>query len=119
MTEHRILVCGGRDYSDKARLFAVLDHYHAESGGFAVVIEGEARGADTLAREWAESRNIPVLKFPADWDRDGYAAGPIRNAQMIAEGKPTVVIAFAGGRGTRNMITQARENWIPVLVIES
>lgn len=114
---HRVLVCGGRDYSDKARVFAVLDHYNAESGGFAALIHGAARGADSLAGEWAEARGVPVLAFPADWNAHGRAAGYIRNAQMIGEGKPTLVVAFPGGRGTRNMIQQSRDCRVPVLEI--
>lgn len=114
---HRVLVCGGRDYFDQARLFAVLDHYRTEADGFAVLIHGCAPGADRSAGEWAKSRGVSILEFSAEWDLHGRAAGHIRNAQMIAEGKPTLVIAFPGGRGTRNMMTQARDSRIPVLEI--
>ena len=102
---------------DQARAFSVLDHYHAESGGFSVIIHGAARGADSLAGEWAMSRGVTVMAFPADWDAHGRSAGHIRNAQMIAEGKPTVVVAFPGGRGTANMVRQARLSHIPVLQV--
>lgn len=112
----RVLVCGGRDFTDAARVFSVLDYYHGQRP-FSVVVHGAARGADNLAGEWAISRDVPVLAFPADWDRHGSAAGHLRNAQMIGEGKPEMVIAFPGGRGTGNMMRQARENWIPVLEI--
>lgn len=85
-----------------------------------VVIEGEARGADTMAREAAEQLGIPVLPFPADWTRFGKAAGPIRNRQMLTEGKPTEVIAFhhdiSKSRGTRDMVVQARKHGIPTAV---
>lgn len=114
---HRVLVCGGRDFTNTTRIFEVLDHYHREAGGFECLIHGAARGADTGAGDWGFARGIPVLRFPADWNTHGNAAGPIRNAQMIAEGKPTLVIAFPGGRGTGNMMRQARECWIPVLEI--
>lgn len=113
----RVLVCGGRDFVDYARAHAVLDHYHAESGGFSCLIQGAARGADTLAAEWADARGIRVLPFPADWDGHGRSAGHIRNAQMLREGKPDVVIAFPGGRGTDNMIDQATRAGVPVLRI--
>lgn len=113
---HRVLVCGGRDYFDRDRVFAVLDHYHRESP-FAVLIQGAARGADRLAHMWALHANVPVLDFPADWEKHGRAAGPIRNAQMLREGKPTVVIAFPGGRGTANMVSLAKRVGVPVLEI--
>lgn len=114
----RVLVCGGRDYADRERLFTVLDHYrHAAPSGFAVVIHGAARGADTLGGEWAKSRGVSIEEYPADWERNGLRAGPIRNAWMLETGKPTVVIAFPGGRGTADMVLRARVAGVPTLVI--
>ncbi|MGX9443924.1 DUF2493 domain-containing protein [Nitrobacteraceae bacterium UC4446_H13] len=112
----RVLVCGGRDYVNGRRLRFVLDHYN-DGNPFSAVIHGAARGADTLASEWASNRSIPALPFPADWDNHGRSAGHIRNAQMLREGKPDVVIAFPGGRGTDNMIDQATRAGVPVLRI--
>jgi hypothetical protein len=61
----RVLVCGGRDFSDKVMLASALDAIHADRP-FSLVIHGAAPGADTLAGEWADSRGIPVAPFPAD-----------------------------------------------------
>jgi len=110
----------------------VLDHYHAQRP-FSVVIHGAAFGADSLAGEWAEARGIAPIPFPAEWEnfavfpciirtrRDGRkynaAAGGQRNARMLAEGKPDVVIAFPGGSGTADMKRQARAVGVPVLEI--
>jgi hypothetical protein len=82
-----------------------------------VLIEGEAPGADTLAREWATEQGIPVERYPADWNRHGKAAGPIRNRRMLVEGKPDLVVAFPGGRGTANMISQAEAAGVKVLKV--
>lgn len=117
MTLPRLLVCGGRDYANKAYLFAILNNYSDQAGGFSVVIHGAARGADSLAGEWASYCGIPIEEYPADWTKDGRAAGPIRNARMIREGKPDLVIAFPGGRGTADMVRQSRLARIPVLII--
>lgn len=103
----RVLVCGGRSFNDAKRLFAVLDSYDHDLD-FSMVIEGAADGADTLARTWAEAKQIPVRSFRADWKRHGKAAGPIRNERMLREGRPDLVIAFPGGAGTANMIGLAR-----------
>jgi hypothetical protein len=54
-----------------------------------------ARGADTLAEEWAKVRGIPCT---ADWDDLGRKAGPIRNAQMLRKGRPELVVACPGRR---------------------
>lgn len=110
----RVLVCGSRHFNDMVLLTRVLDDITISE-----VIEGEARGADTLARTWAELRGIPVRKFPADWNKHGKAAGPIRNKQMLDEGKPDLVVAFLApdSRGTKNMIDQATKAGVPVKVI--
>jgi hypothetical protein len=85
-----------------------------------VVIEGEAKGADTLARQAAEYFGIPVLAYPANWDRYGAAAGPIRNRQMLMEGCPDAVVAFHNdiqtSKGTKNMIAQALKQGLLVMV---
>lgn len=117
MTKPRVLVCGGRDYVDAARVWSVLDYYRSEGGGFAVVIHGAARGADSLAGSWAEKNGIPQQAYPADWNTWGRVAGPRRNGQMLIEGKPDFVIAFPGGRGTANMINQAQAVGVPVLLV--
>ena len=116
MKPNIVLVCGGRDYADRFRLFSILDRYHTERR-FAVLIHGCTRGADTLAEEWAIQRGIPVVGRAADWQTYGKAAGPLRNARMLAEGKPTVVIAFPGGSGTADMCKQARKAGVPVMEV--
>jgi hypothetical protein len=79
-----------------------------------VIIEGEARGADILAREWAKARNIPHIPCKADWDRLGKAAGLIRNRQMLDDHRPHFVLAFPGGTGTAHMCKIARAAKVPV-----
>lgn len=112
----RALVCGGRDFTDYNRLERVMDRLSTDFT-ITAIIEGDARGADRLAGQWAQRRGIPDLKFPANWNRHGRAAGFIRNKQMLDEGKPDLVIAFPGGRGTDNMIEQAKLADIPVIQI--
>lgn len=111
---NRMLVCGDRNWSNQHLLNMMLDQIAHEIGGVGVVIEGEATGADTMARKWADARKIPVLPYPAQWDVYGKAAGPIRNAQMLAEGKPTHVVAFHNdiekSRGTKDMVARARKS---------
>jgi predicted Rossmann-fold nucleotide-binding protein len=103
----RVLVCGGRNYADRAAIYASLDNLHAEHE-FTVLIAGGARGADTLAAQWAQDRGIPTQVYTAEWESLGRKAGPIRNQRMLTEGKPDLVVAFPGGKGTANMVAQAR-----------
>lgn len=110
----RVLVCGSRHFNDYPLLERTLDEVHITE-----LIEGEARGADTLSRQYAERHSIPVRKFPADWNKHGKAAGPIRNTQMLVEGQPELVIAFMfkDSRGTKNMVEQAEKAGVKVKVI--
>lgn len=110
-----ILVCGGRNYSDKEFLFRSLDHCK-KWWNPDCLIHGGAKGADTLAGQWADSRNIDKIIIPADWTAHGRAAGMIRNKKMLTF-KPSVTIAFNGGAGTENMITLSRQAGIPVLIL--
>ena len=110
----RLLVCGGREFSDRDALFTALDRAHAKRP-VSLLIHGAARGADTLAGEWAAARGIAVEVYPARWDVDGRKrAGPIRNQRMLDEGKPDACVAFPGGRGTADMVRRCREAGIPV-----
>jgi hypothetical protein len=111
----RVLVCGGRDYSDQERVFAVLDKFHAEAG-IDVIIEGGARGADHLASDWSFQRGVRKERYDADWQAYGRMAG-LRPASPCFECRPDLVIAFPGGAGTRNMIRQARKAGVEVVEI--
>ena len=113
----RVLVCGGRNFADRALLNKVLDEAHM-AGPITTLIHGVAKGADTLAAEWADLRHVPVEGHRADWKRYGKDAGPIRNARMLEQGKPRMVIAFPGGNGTADMVRQARKAGVPVMMVE-
>lgn len=114
----RVLICGGRDYQNKQYLFETLDALYAfEDCKWSTIIQGGAQGADTLAVLWARANNIPVQTFFAEWKKYGKMAGYLRNKRMLFEGRPDLIIAFPGGRGTANMIAQAQEARARVLQI--
>jgi hypothetical protein len=118
----RVLVCGNRDYGEQERVWNVLDAVHG-TYGVTTLIEGDAQGADLMARRWAEAEEgIEILKYPADWKQYGKAAGPVRNKQMLVEGQPDIVYAFTNkplsqSKGTLNMVTQARKAGVRVVVV--
>lgn len=122
----RVLVCGGREYDDWELLNRTLRYWEYESVLYdkmkdvkwATFIEGEAKGADFLTRVWCKYMNIPYEGYPADWKKYGKAAGGIRNQQMLEEGKPDLVVAFPGGRGTADMIRRAKEYGVEVIEVK-
>jgi hypothetical protein len=103
----KVLVCGGRHYSDRRYMERVLLKIHVRTP-IRLLVEGGSGGADFHAGQWADSMGIEHVIVFADWDIHGLAAGPIRNKQMLTEYHPNLVIAFPGGKGTANMIQQAK-----------
>lgn len=111
LTDDEFLALMGSAMAQRVRLMNWLDRFvETHQLTSVTVIEGEAPGADTLARLWGEDRGYRVCKFPAQWGRFGRAAGPLRNTQMLDEAKPEHAIAFhdnlAESRGTGNMVRQ-------------
>lgn len=111
----RVLVCGGRDYSEDSHMEEILCDLPREG---LVIIHGGAKGADACAARWAKCYGVPSHEFPANWNEHGRAAGPIRNQTMIERGKPDLVIAFEGGPGTADMVRRAKKAGIEVREIE-
>lgn len=102
----RVLICGGRDYKNMARVREILDLLPKQN---LLLIQGGAAGADELAKIWAVNNNVEFMNFYADWKKFGKKAGYIRNQKMLDEGKPDLVIAFPGNRGTDMMVQLAEQ----------
>jgi len=107
----KVLVCGGRDFTDARAVHETLYPYKDKIG---ILIEGGADGADSLAAEWAFRWGIHTCTVPALWHLYGKRAGPIRNKAMLKLA-PDLVFAFPGGSGTANMVKLAKENGVKVI----
>ncbi len=117
MNGKRVLVCGGRRYSNRDHIWDTLTGLDHERGPFAVIIHGGATGVDSEAMIWAQTMGRKHMPFEADWVRHGRQAGPRRNQRMIDEGRPDLVIAFPGGAGTSDTMKRARRSNIEVIEI--
>ena len=125
----RVLVCGGRDFTDYTFFRDKMEEIALarfprmdadEYGNFlykVTIISGGAKGADSLAADWAAVNWAGYEEYRADWNKHGKAAGPIRNQKMLDEGKPDLVIAFQGGNGTNDMINRAKKADIEVIEV--
>jgi YspA, cpYpsA-related SLOG family len=111
----RVLICGGRELTEDGRWFNLLGEMDRHYGPFTAVIHGGQRGGDNIGREWADLHKLPSVEYRANWRRFGKRAGPLRNQQMIDEGKPDMVIALPGGRGTADMINRAHDAGLRVI----
>lgn len=112
--EYRILIAGGRDFRYQKFLFRTMDRLTESIDKPIVVIHGDAKGADRLGRDWAKFRNHKIETFPANWKKHGRSAGPIRNQQMLDEGKPHKVVVFPGGTGSEHMMNITENAQIPL-----
>lgn len=127
----RVLICGGRAYNDRQRVYDILDAFHAKTP-ISLMITGACEGrldlktgetlwgADRLGEQWAQHTYIPYLGIPAVWHVNGKlrrSAGYERNALLITKGRPQAAIAFPGGRGTANMVERLQAVGIPVDII--
>jgi len=99
------VVTGSRSWTDKEQIRKKLLEYDIH----LVIHGGCPKGADALAQEVCKEEDIPVEKCKAKWDKYGRVAGFIRNAEMLDEYKPDIVLAFWDGEspGTSNCIKQA------------
>ena len=80
-----LLIAGSRGYNNydemKEKTDYILSHKIAQ--GYCIhIVSGGARGADSLAKMYAEERKYEYHEFPADWNTYGKSAGYIRNRRM-------------------------------------
>lgn len=97
-----VIVTGGRDFEDAEMIDRNLSALRP-----TLVIEGGARGADRLSREWAKRNGIPYKTVEAEWSIYGGYAGHRRNGKMLTDYPNAILLAFPGGKGTRNCVIQA------------
>lgn len=112
----KLAIVGSRKFED----YDLLLKYLKDTSGITAVVSGGARGADTLAERYADEHGLEKIIFPItseDWKKHGYAAGPIRNKQIVEA--CDAMIAFWDGEstGTKDSIKQCQKAGKPVKVI--
>jgi hypothetical protein len=84
------------------------------------IIQGGAPGADFLAKMWAMDNDVPCVEYHINAEDAKYGpgmSGVMRNARMLRESFPTLVVAFPGGNGTANMVDLAKKAGVLTLEI--
>jgi hypothetical protein len=116
----RILVCGDRNWSDGARIKQVLEEM--TKGRNVTIIDGAAKGADSLASEAAVELGLENERYPAAWKQLGKRAGPIRNQEMLDSGID-MLLAFHPNldesKGTRDMVKRAKKAGVTCYLFSS
>jgi len=116
----RLIVCGSRHWQDRDTMTSVLEALD-EWEGIDLIIHGDCRGADRMARDIAVSHDWFVVAHPAEWQKYGRAAGPLRNRKMLESCAVDYVIAFhenlKASRGTKDILRAAEAKGIPSIVV--
>lgn len=97
----KVIIAGSRNVNDYGLIVQAV-----ERSGYNIteVVCGCAVGIDRLGEQWARANNIPIKEMPADWSRNGKAAGPIRNRDMAVYADAAIVIWDGKSPGSRNMV---------------
>ena len=121
-----IIGCGGR-LGQKKGFGWVWNHLDdlSKTDDITLVITGAGGRTDEMISQWADNRGVDQIQCPANWKKRGRNGGPHRNTLMLRILKmhndrtfePMAVVAFPGGPGTANMISQAAEIGVRVIGI--
>ncbi|PJR03140.1 DUF2493 domain-containing protein [Avrilella dinanensis] len=104
----KLAIIGSRGFTDYDFLKkSVSDFLKRNSLVCTHIVSGGAKGADTLASQYAMEHQLEMIVFKPDWKQYGKRAGFIRNTTIIENAD--VVIAFWDGNssGTKDAIMKA------------
>jgi len=111
----RILITGSRDWTNQNAVFGAIHtaiaDYDADYTDVVIIHGACPTGADAIA----DTVQFGTIKrYPADWEKHGKAAGPIRNKTMVTAGAD-VCLAFIknGSLGATGCALLAEKAGIP------
>lgn len=114
----RLVVAGVRYFDDYLLLSKEMDEYRTQYSNSLIIISGCADGADKLGERYASEHNLTVERYPAEWDKYGKSAGPIRNERMAKVADAVIVFWDGESKGTQSMIECAKRANKPCKVVE-
>ena len=94
------------DFSD---IVTAFQRSGVEVNSVTHVISGNAIGVDRLGERWADIWCKPLIEMPvtpAEWNRLGKRAGPMRNKRMAEVCDFAIIVWDGESRGTKNMIAE-------------
>lgn len=101
----KLVIAGSRGIKVGPKSFQkICDKANINTDLITEIISGKARGIDTAGEVFAESKNIKVTPFPAEWNKYGKGAGHIRNKHMAEYCDLGILIWDGYSRGTMNMM---------------
>jgi len=114
----KLIIAGSRDlHPTDVEITEAIDAFVSDSVTIDAVLCGGAKGVDEAGAQWAKRRNIEVETHQADWERNGKAAGPMRNRTMAEIGDQLLAFWDGQSKGTANMIDEMRRLGKPVHIV--
>ena len=112
----KVIIAGVRTFDDYDLLCRRCDNILSSQNEIEIVT-GAAKGADKLGERYAKEKGYPIKLFPADWDKYGSSAGPIRNKQMAEYADALIAFWDGKSKGTKNMIELANKYALKIRII--
>lgn len=109
----KTIIAGSRGFDDET---VVLDAVRRSRFTITEVVSGTARGVDKMGEGWANMNNVPIKRFPADWNQYGKRAGYLRNVEMAEYADALIAVYDGESKGTAHMIRIALDRDLPVFV---
>ncbi|WFE75215.1 DUF2493 domain-containing protein [Roseinatronobacter sp. S2] len=113
----RLIIAGGRHLDDVALIRRALARAHAIRP-ITVLIHGGNGALGITAEDWAREMRLHVVRYPANWRELGKRAEAIRNAFMLEDSRPDMLLALPGGNDTADLVTGAFGARVPVIEAE-
>ena len=115
----KIIVAGSRDIKDKDLVWGIIDRIIKDKNlddDEITIVTGGSRGVDLMAEQLAKLMSWKSVVMNADWTKHGKSAGPIRNREMAKVSDMLIAIWDGESRGTKNMISEAKQRGLDVVV---
>jgi len=105
----KLAIVGSRTFTDFEFVKKILQYHPCTQ-----IVSGGAKGADMLAKRYAAENGIPIKEFLPNWDKDGRAAGYLRNKQIVNACDELIAFWDGESKGTAHSIRLAEEAGKPV-----
>jgi membrane-bound inhibitor of C-type lysozyme len=113
----KLIIAGSRNFTDYQKLKTECDQLLQKHKNVEIVSGGHYKGADKLGIQYAHEKGFNLMKFPAEWNKFGKAAGPKRNKEMARYADALIVFWDGNSKGTKSMINLAKNEGLKIRII--
>tara|TARA_R110000851_G_scaffold227519_4_gene380335 strand:+ start:3537 stop:3902 length:366 start_codon:yes stop_codon:yes gene_type:complete len=106
-----LIIAGSREFVDYELASTIINKFISSrySPLGTTIISGCANGADLLGTRYSIENDIPLMPYPANWEKYGKSAGYRRNLEMAKAGTHLLVFWDGISLGTGHMIDLATD----------